>query len=208
MTMIDTSSAPAPSSICAQQEIVRHLVAERQSLNAFALKLTRNPAAAEDLVQATCLRTLTAAHRYTPGTSVRSWVTSVMHRLFIDGCRRTRSESIRRERLLAELSQGDVVAPEPPPAPPWESLSLADVRRALDQLTPSYRKTFELCALQRLSYEEAAMRLGIPPRTVGTRLSRARARLRVLLLAGAPVAALAPSQRAVTSSPSRVARAA
>jgi RNA polymerase sigma-70 factor (ECF subfamily) len=208
MTMTDNSSVPTSSSLCAQPEIVWHLVAERKSLTAFALKLTRNPDAAEDLVQATCLRALTAARRYSPGTSVRAWVTSVMYRLFIDEYRRDRSERIRRERLLAEPPPGEVVASEPPPPAPWETVSLADVRRALEQLPSPQRATFELCALQGLSYEEASMRLGIPTRTVGTRLLRARARLRQLLSAGATVTALAPRRRAVALSPSRVASAA
>jgi RNA polymerase sigma-70 factor (ECF subfamily) len=209
MTMTDNSSVPTSSSHCPQPEIVSHLVAERQSLTAFALKLTRDPAAAEDLVQDTCLRALTAARRYSPGTSVRAWVTSVMYRLFIDEYRRNRSERIRRERLLAESSHGDlVVASEPPPPAPWETVSLADVRRALEQLPPPQRATFELCGLQGLSYEEAAMRLGIPSRTVGTRLLRARARLRLVLSAGATVTALASRRRAVALSPSRVASAA
>lgn len=170
-----------------RREITRHLETARHAMMGFAMKLTRDPAAAEDLVQSTAERALLNAAWYRQGTDVSAWTNRIMYRLFIDACRCARR---RAERALpAEVVAASDGGEDRPPCA-WEWITMGDVQSALLRLTPAQRAAFELCALAGMSYEEAAMRLGIPLRTVGTRLVRARARLRALLLANVRAGAL------------------
>jgi RNA polymerase sigma-70 factor (ECF subfamily) len=172
--------------------IAHYLHTERPAMLAFALKLTRDRSAADDLVQATAERALANADRQGGTGNLAAWVNRIMYRIFVDEYRwahrrcRSRSE-VAIELLPAPASEGEEECP-------WEWLTLADVRRAVAWLPAGQRAAFELFALGGLSYEETARRLGIPSRTVGTRLMRARVRLRALLQEG---------QTAVTALPVR-----
>jgi RNA polymerase sigma-70 factor (ECF subfamily) len=167
------------TSSAAREEIVRYLTDHRPAMTSLALRLTRGQAAAADLVQATAERALRKVERYRAGSAVGPWINAVMSRLFIDQ-RRRRSVEIG----FTEQHEGGA-SPDPETMPcPWEWVTMADVRRAATHLSPAQRVVFELCSLDGLSYEETAMRLGIPLSTVGTRLIRARLQLRALLADG------------------------
>lgn len=103
----------------------------------------------------------------------RAWLARAMRNLAIDRLRHRRS---RREEPDAEPR----AAVEPEPAW-WEHLSEDDVRAQLASLPLEQRAVFELFALQGCSYNEIAARLGIAKATVGTRILRARQKLRQLL---------------------------
>jgi RNA polymerase sigma-70 factor (ECF subfamily) len=168
----------------ARSRIEHHLVTERKAMLGLALQLTHNQAEADELVQATSLRCLLRPHRLRHQDNVPAWVGRVMSRLFIDGWRQRgrRARWLDEQRVEAE----NVLAVEPATEMddcPWEWVTVADVRAAVRGLTPIQREAFELFTFHRLSYEEIAMRLRIPLRTVGTRLQRARCRLRSLLAA-------------------------
>jgi RNA polymerase sigma-70 factor, ECF subfamily len=143
-------------------------------VRALAMHLCRDPHDAEDLVQDLYECTLRAP--IPAGVDERRWLTRVMRNLFIDKLRR---RATRREDLGVD----------PPPLPPdeaaprWQSLTEDDVRAQLEQLPVAMRATFELFALEGHSYDEIAARLGIAKSTVGTRILRARERLRELLSA-------------------------
>jgi RNA polymerase sigma-70 factor (ECF subfamily) len=75
-------------------------------------------------------------------------------------------------------------APEPEPTDddaPWSQVTEPQLQHAVRQLSPRLRQVFDLHEVHRLPYHDVAARLGIPMSTVGTRLRRAREKLRGLL---------------------------
>jgi RNA polymerase sigma-70 factor (ECF subfamily) len=148
-------------------------------LRRFAVRLCDNPDDVYDLLQDTFER---AVIQGIPDQvrSTRGWLRRIMFHLFIDG-RRAAARFGRVEAL--EDRHGDVgeIAPDAP-EPSWAALTLADIRSALDEIEPVYRDVYSLRMFEYLSYEEIAARLSIERVTVGTRLSRARKRLREVLV--------------------------
>lgn len=162
------------------------ILSHRPLLLALARKLTRNPTDADDLVQDTLERGLLHAHRLRPGSNTRAWLTRILHNRFIDQCRsakRRRTVALDNEQAADRVDH--VTAAIPLPEPLWARTDTEDLQDALRELKPSFRRVFEMHALQQLSYADIAKRLDIPKATVGTRLHRARANLRQLLVRNA-----------------------
>jgi RNA polymerase sigma-70 factor (ECF subfamily) len=150
--------------------------AHRGALYAFAVRLSRDEHEASDLVQDTLERALRRIETYSPETNARAWLFSILHNAFIDRCRRRSSEpkGPRAEEI-------DLAAEEPSEPPRWTALGADDVAAAVARLAPDFREVYELHAIEGLAYQEIARRLGLPMNTVGTRLARARKKLRALL---------------------------
>jgi len=145
-------------------------------LVAFAMRLAGNGDDARDLVQDTLERALRRFASFEPGTNARAWLFSILHNAFIDRCRRRAAEPKRMSLDDVELPSSE---PEEPPA--WTSITLEQLRTAIARLEPEFRSVYELHAVDGLAYQEISTRLGIPVNTVGTRLGRARKKLRTLL---------------------------
>lgn len=109
-----------------------------------------------------------------PGANERAWLSRVMHNLFIDKLRRKHAR--REEPMVA-----DVVAGTTDDHPWWESLTATEVRAQVAKLPDEQRVTFELFAFQGKSYDAIAAELNIAKGTVGSRIQRARAKLKQLL---------------------------
>lgn len=140
-------------------------------LRALARKLCRTQLDPDDLVQDLFERVLRTD--MPDGVNERAWISRVMHNLFID--------KLRRKAARPE----EPVDADPPAAPHeerawWEAVTEADVRAKLAELPEDQRVTFELFAFERRSYDEIAARLKVAKNTVGTRILRARTRLREL----------------------------
>ncbi|HEY0706719.1 MAG TPA: RNA polymerase sigma factor [Polyangia bacterium] len=141
---------------------------------AFFLERTRGEAC--DLVQDTLERALRSFHQFQAGTNVRRWLFRILHNLFVDRYRRR-----AREVRSTSIDDLDLPAPEPEPAPPWEHLRDEDITALLDGLARPFREVLELHFLSNLSYQDIGRSLHIPTATVGTRLLRARNKLRDLV---------------------------
>jgi RNA polymerase sigma-70 factor (ECF subfamily) len=144
----------------------------QSELRLEAGRLTRNAADAEDLVQDTLERGLRKYERHTYG-SLRAWLLHIMRNLFIDRYRSRRAME-RRMELLSLPS-------EPAPLPRWAQVSDAALEAAIVSLDPGTRSLILLREREGLSYAQISARLAIPVATVGTRLLRARRKLRALL---------------------------
>lgn len=108
------------------------------------------------------------------GANPRAWLARVLHNQFIDKLRRSHA---RREDLVAEP-----VDPTPAEAGLWwESLTEEAVRAKIAKLPDDQRATFEMFTFAGKSYDEIAASLGIAKTTVGTRILRARQKLREML---------------------------
>jgi len=108
------------------------------------------------------------------GANARAWLSRVLQNLFIDKLRRIHA---RREDLVPEPV-------DPVPTEPgawWENLTIDAVRAQVANLPEEQRVTFELFTFDGKSYDEIAATLGIAKTTVGTRILRARQKLRELL---------------------------
>jgi len=149
-----------------------------------ALRLSRNPQDAEDLVQETYLNAFRALDRFEEGTNLRAWLFRILNNAFISQYRRRKR---RPSSSLDEVSDfylyDHLVAGNTAPAqenPEREVLSrIGDeaVLRALEELPVEFRQVELLADVEGFSYREIADILGIPIGTVMSRLYRGRRRL-------------------------------
>jgi RNA polymerase sigma-70 factor (ECF subfamily) len=148
-------------------------------LYARAVRLVRHPPDAWDLVQDTFEHALRGQGRFQPGTNLRVWLMTIMQHLFIDRCRKLGREP-RSEPIDEEL----IANPEPDSTslPDWAYISDEEVAAAMATLESPFREVYRLRLVDNCSYDEIAERLLIPRSTVGTRLMRARTKLRKTLL--------------------------
>lgn len=141
-----------------------------------ATKLKHSRHEASDLVQDTLERALKRFDQFRAGTNAAGWLLRIMKNLSVDDYRRTVREpdQVRMEQQLAWAT---------PVAPRADSgLSLERLGQALEALEPSQRTVLELRFFECRTYRDISADLGIPVRTVGSRLGRARKRLRAMLL--------------------------
>jgi RNA polymerase sigma-70 factor (ECF subfamily) len=141
---------------------------------------------ADDLVQDTLERAFSKWLLWRGQGSVRPWLFSIMHNLFIDQC------AVRGSAAAPEALDDLPEALHPSQAPNQElRLQALDMIAALQQLSVPLREVLLLVAVEDLSYADAARALGVPIGTVMSRLSRARTQLRALT-EGAAAAARPP----------------
>jgi RNA polymerase sigma-70 factor, ECF subfamily len=161
-------------SVSAGAAIASAIRAHEPLLHATARRLCGNAADADDLVHDTYERALRAWDRYADSGNLKAWLMTILHNQFIDRCRRAK-------RQQTEAIGDDVPAPEPAPPPRWTAVTPEQLARALDQLGDEFRAVYDHHAAGR-SYDEIAAALDIPKATVGTRLLRARKKLKDLLV--------------------------
>ena len=149
-------------------------------LRRYARALVGDRASADDLVQDTLERAWTKLHLYRQGTDLRAWLFTVMHNVHVNRVRATRvSDPLGDE--MPELAQ---------PGTQADALLVRDLDRAIARLPADQRAVLLLVTLEEMSYEEVARTLGIPIGTVMSRLSRAREKLRAMMLGQTPGAKL------------------
>ena len=153
------------------------IIAEIPRLRRYARALTGNGDLADDLVQDTLERALEKWRLWQPERELRPWLFSIMHNLHVDGRRRDHRVDFRPDDDLPLPAQR---------ASQQDGLELRDLDRALALLPPEQREVLLLVGLEELSYAEVAKALNIPQGTVMSRLSRARARFKLLLAGEAP----------------------
>jgi RNA polymerase sigma-70 factor (ECF subfamily) len=146
-------------------------------LYARAIRLVHSPQDAWDLVQDTFEHALRGYARFQPGTNLRVWLMTIMHHLFIDRCRR-----LAREPNPAPIEDHEIPSPEPPTPRAWEMITDEQIAAALADLESPFREVYQLRLIDNCSYDEIAERLTIPRSTVGTRLMRARQKLKKTLM--------------------------
>jgi RNA polymerase sigma-70 factor (ECF subfamily) len=139
-------------------------------LRGAALRLTRDAAAADDLLQETVLRAFRFFARYEPDTNLRAWMHRILRNTFIHRYRRARRERevLAQASIVTELRAGER------DLDPAQAGMSDEVEAALAELSPEYRDVVWAVAVDELSYREAAERLGCPLGTVMSRLHRGR----------------------------------
>jgi RNA polymerase sigma factor (sigma-70 family) len=149
-------------------------------LRRYARALVGDRSGADDLVQDTLERAWAKLHLYRRGTDLRAWLFTVMHNVHVNRVRATRATDLLRDEM-PELAQDGAQG---------DALLMRDLDRAIARLPADQRAVLLLITLEEMSYEEVARTLGIPIGTVMSRLSRAREKLRGLMLGQSPAAKL------------------
>lgn len=163
-------------------------LAQLDSLYAVALRLTRNGADANDLVQDTFLKAYRAWERFEAGTNMRAWMVRILTNTFINKYRRNRRERDVFEGSDAEpvgqgvMSREAMRAMEDPYGNAMRGMIASEIQAALDELSDEHRLIIILADLEELSYKEIADTLGCPIGTVMSRLHRARKQLQARLV--------------------------
>jgi RNA polymerase sigma-70 factor (ECF subfamily) len=182
MTMSDHVSQPRARAAFEEQALCY-----LDELYGTALRMTRSPSAADDLVQESILRAWKNWHRFKQGTNCRAWVFRILVNTFINGYRRKKTE----RRFLEKRSPGTLADSGfaweanktwSDPELRYEARTLSPtVQEALAGLRPEFRAVVVLADLQDFTYREIAEVVGCPIGTVMSRLFRARRALREVL---------------------------
>ncbi len=156
------------------------------ALYSAALRLSRNPDDARDLLQETVLRAYRFFHQYTPGTNCRAWLLTILYNNFRNGYCGAEREHIAMtpedfDREVEDFSaRGDQTLINPEMLLSDQVLD-HEVAAALNSLPPDFRTVLMLVDVQELNYQEVAQVLGIPIGTVKSRVSRGRQMMRTTL---------------------------
>ena len=146
-----------------------------------ALRLTRNRAQAEDLVQEALARGFRSFAQFRAGTNCRAWLFTILRNVFLNQLRRERETPHEVEFFEARVPEDLDDARPAAPTPEEEFLQTVvhgDVDRALQSLPEQFREAVVLCDIEGFSYREIAEALECPIGTVMSRLSRGRRLLR------------------------------
>ncbi|WNG27567.1 sigma-70 family RNA polymerase sigma factor [Cystobacter fuscus] len=171
-----SATSGAPGSAREFQEVVARCQPQLEERARFLCR-GRNPSDAKDLLQDTYERAFRAFHTYDRSAPPLPWLASILVRRFLDMCRQDKRHPHQ------EFTEGlDVASEEAAPAEMWAGYTLDDVWRAVEKLPEDFRDVVRLKDMEGLSYARIAEQLGIAPMTVGTRLFRARKRLKDILL--------------------------
>jgi RNA polymerase sigma-70 factor (ECF subfamily) len=150
-------------------EFSKRMELEVPRLRRYAMTLTRNQTAADDLVQECFARGLSKQHLWRADTDLRAWLFTIMHNLYINDIRR-----LTREGIIVPIGETTVTVS----GSHDRNLILRDLSVALGELTLEQRTMINLVGFERQRYDDVAGHLGIPVGTLRSRLSRTRQILR------------------------------
>jgi RNA polymerase sigma-70 factor (ECF subfamily) len=159
-----------------EQEALSYL----DSLYRTALRLSRDRADAEDLVQDTYLKAFRAARQFQAGTNLRAWLFTILHNTARNRFRdRARDQVTVDSEIVERAADATLVAPVASSGETPETLLLRDtlapeLQAAVDALPAPFREAVWLRDVEEFSYAEIAEMLDVPIGTVMSRISRGR----------------------------------
>jgi len=190
------TAPPSPDDVV---DVTTETTAERQArfereamplldqMYSAALRTTRNPTDAEDLVQETYAKAYAAFHQYRPGTNLKAWMYRILTNTYINTYRKKQREPLQSDAAEVEdyqlhraeshssagLRSAEDVA--------LEHLPDSDVKRALLEIPEDFRLAVYFADVEGYAYKEIAQIMDTPIGTVMSRLHRGRRQLRELL---------------------------
>jgi RNA polymerase sigma-70 factor (ECF subfamily) len=188
-----------------EEEALKHL----DALYRTALRMTRNPSDAEDLVQDALVRAYRFYDRFEPGTNFRAWLFKILTNTYINSYRRKQGrpqesslEDTEDFFLYNQLSDGAGERVTDVEDTVLDRLGADAIQRAIDQLPPQFRTTVQLSDVEGLSYAEIAEATGVAKGTVMSRLFRGRRLLQRALWDQAQAAGFTEGRKVHSESPS------
>lgn len=162
------------------KEFERQVLGHADSMYRVALRMTKNPVDAEDLVQDSLIKAVRAAEQFEVGTNLRAWLIRILTNTFINKYKRGVLErSVFDQPNPDPVSDGwtsmaTLAAIKDPESHALRPMLVDEIQRALDSIPEDFRLAVLLVDVQELSYKEAAEALGCPIGTVMSRLHRGR----------------------------------
>ena len=163
-----------------QREFEAEALVHLDTLYAHALRLTRSPADAEDLVQDTFVRALRFYERFERGSNLKAWLLRIQFNGFVNKYRRNLKEYAVSEAMTHEpgteatVGRNALRALLDPQGTALSPMIANEIQAALQQLPEDHRTVVILADVEELSYKEIAEVIGCPIGTVMSRLHRAR----------------------------------